>query len=235
MKKTNRFVIWDFDGTLAQRIGGWSGALLAVLKKKDPSTTVTVEQLRPYLQAGFPWHAPEIGHSGLSPADWWAEMLPVFGRAFRSVGVEAAAARDLARQVRAAYLDLRAWRRFDDATSTLQSLSQQGWRHVLLSNHVPELPRLLDHLELSAHFAAVFNSAQTGWEKPNGHAFRLAADWIRAQGKSAAPVQVWMVGDSLSSDIRGAQEAGLPAILVHASAPGVPCSETLAGLLKILV
>ena len=236
MKTQNRFLMWDFDGTLAKRNGGWAGALLSVLQKYDPATPVTAAQIEPYLQSGFPWHAPEILHSDLSADEWWTEMLVVFGRAFRSVGVDSAVARNLARQVRLSYLELSNWQRYEDAIPTLRSLSDQGWCHILLSNHVPEMPKLLDHLGLTSYFAVVFNSAQTGWEKPNGHAFRLAQDWISAQVKPGAIITTWVIGDGISSDIYGAQEAGLPAILVHTSPPkpGIPFSDNLAGLMKLL-
>lgn len=140
MKKNNRFLIWDFDGTLARRIGGWSGALVSVLEKNDPGTQITIENIRPYLQSGFPWHAPEIAHPDLSPEDWWQDMLVVFSRAFRSVGVDSTIAKSLARKVRSAYLKSSAWQCYDDAIPTINALSALGWQHILLSNHVPELP-----------------------------------------------------------------------------------------------
>ena len=57
-----KFIIWDFDGTLAHRPTGWTGALLETLSELHPMHQIIADQLRPHLQAGFPWHVPEIVH-----------------------------------------------------------------------------------------------------------------------------------------------------------------------------
>lgn len=217
-----KFMIWDFDGTLAWRPGGWAGAVLAVLRQHAPDTTLTTEQVSTYLQSGFPWHAPENPHPGLSPAEWWEDMQPVFVRALRSAGVRNGQAAAMAREIRPAYLDPSAWMRYEDAIPTLEALAARGWSHILLSNQAPELPTLLDQLGLSSYFETVFNSAQTGYEKPNPKAFREVLDWT---GPGAV---VWMVGDNFGVDILGALETGLPGILVRHPHPDAPMyCETL--------
>jgi len=204
-----RYLIWDFDGTLAFRNGGWTGALLQVLKEAHPGLPVTPEQIRPYLQSGFPWHAPENDHPGLSADEWWEDLSTVFIRAFRAAGLKNNDAFTLAPRVRAVYLDPREWQCYPDTLKTLKSLASCGWKHILLSNHTPELPALLKHMRLTQHFSAIFNSAETGYEKPNPKAFRQVQDWM---GPSPT---AWIIGDSYSSDIAGARQAGLPGILVH--------------------
>jgi putative hydrolase of the HAD superfamily len=222
-------LIWDFDGTLGQRSGGWTGALQAVLAQHAPELAVTAGQIRPFLQAGFPWHAPENVHPGLSAAEWWEELTPLFVRAFRGVGVESRRARELASQVRGAYLDLSAWSLFPDALPALEQLARAGWQHVLFTNHVPELEPLLDALGLSGRFTACFNSALTGVEKPNQKAFRAVLDWI---GPGA---RVWMIGDNYTADILGAGEAGIPALLVRKPNPGAQFyCDTLAEISAIV-
>jgi putative hydrolase of the HAD superfamily len=44
-----RFVIWDFDGTLAWRPGLWSGCLLETLDEKEPGHSFLRDDLVPYL------------------------------------------------------------------------------------------------------------------------------------------------------------------------------------------
>ncbi len=215
-KSQKKYLIWDFDGTLASRPGGWAGAVLTVLRRSTTGIETTTEQIRPFLQSGFPWHAPENAHPGISPNDWWEDLQPVLMRAFRGVGVKNGQCMDLARQVRTVYLDPLGWQRFNDTTPALEALSAKGWKHILLSNHVPELPILLDRLELSNRFAAVFNSAETGYEKPNPKAFRNVLDWIGPDAKA------WVIGDSYTSDILGASEVGLPGILVRKAHPKAP-------------
>lgn len=225
----NKYLIWDFDGTLAWRPGGWTGALLTVLRESHPQLKVPSGQIRPYLQSGFPWHAPENPHPGLSANDWWEDMQPVFARAFRSVGVENGEALSLARDVRQAYLDPLCWQRYKDSLPVLETLTARGWKHILLSNHSPELALLVDRLGLTEHFIAMFNSGETGYEKPNPKAFRQALEWIEPGSTT------WMIGDSFGSDILGALEIGLPGILVRNPHPDAPMyCATLVELIEKL-
>ena len=213
---SQKYLIWDFDGTLAWRPGGWTGALLKVFNNHAPNDPVTTEQIRPYLQSGFPWHAPEIAHVGMTPTEWWEELMPVFTRAFRGLGISTLLACEYAQEVKNVYLEPSAWRRYNDTFTALEMLSTWGWKHILLSNHVPELSVLLDQLELSAYFTRVFNSAETGYEKPNPKAFHQVMDWMGPDADR------WVIGDSINSDILGAQEVDLPAILVRKPHPDAP-------------
>ncbi len=203
-------ILWDFDGTLANRDGMWSGALLETIARFEPSVACELETFRPYMQAGFPWHTPEIGHEHLVTADdWWEELFPIFRRAFRVAGLSSDRAIALSREVRSIYLDPKGWTVFADVVPTLAALRAAGWSHAILSNHVPELSSLTEALGLRPHFEAVFSSAAIGYEKPHEFAFRRALDDL------GNPSTVWMVGDSYNADIVGARRAGLPAILVR--------------------
>jgi FMN phosphatase YigB (HAD superfamily) len=84
-----------------------------------------------------------------------------------------------------------------------------GWTHLVLSNHVPELPGILHNLGLDGHLHQIFNSAESGYEKPHPRAFDAVL------GAVAGAEAAWMVGDNLESDVRGAEAVGLPAILVR--------------------
>lgn len=83
-----KYLIWDFDGTLAyHRRGLWGGVLLDLLSEAAPDLRVRREDIRPHLAAGFPWHAPERAHPELdTPEKWWDDLNPVFERAFIAVG-----------------------------------------------------------------------------------------------------------------------------------------------------
>jgi putative hydrolase of the HAD superfamily len=225
------YVIWDFDGTLGYRDGGmWSGTLLEILADERPDINATVEMLRAHVGRGYPWHTPERPHpEWQSAADWWEAMLPVLQRALTGVGVPEAQAAGLVRQFPARYTELARWRLFSDTLPTLTALSAAGWRHVVLSNHVPELPRIIAHLGLDAHLEALFNSAQTGYEKPHPQAFRAVLDFI-------GPVDaVWMIGDNPRADIAGAAAHGIPGILVRTTHPDVSlCCADLAQIPALL-
>jgi putative hydrolase of the HAD superfamily len=214
-----KYLIWDFDGTLGTRINRtWRGVLLEMLDAEVPGHAATEELLRPYLQTGFPWHTPLEPHVEItSSGAWWDRLDPVFERAFAAAGCTPAQAAHLAHRVRLVLPDPTQFRLYDDVLPALDRLSAGGWRHILLSNHVPELRQIVEHLGLMARLSHFFNSAETGYEKPHPQAFRIALDTV------GLAEQVWMIGDTMEADIAGAQAAGLPAILVRRFADGAPC------------
>lgn len=210
-----RFLIWDFDGTLGYRVGRWSSALHSVLEEAMPGHDYARETLSAQLRRGFPWHTPEVPHPELSsPDSWWDALLPVFIRAFEAGGIDPAASRALAGRVREAYVDPLQWRLFDDAVPVLRDLSSRGWKHLILSNHVPELPEILHGLGLDEHLLRVFNSAESGYEKPHPRVFDGVLDTVAGAGAA------WMVGDDPEADVWGAEAVGLPAILVRGQKRG---------------
>lgn len=209
MSNSQKTILWDFDGTLIQ-FASWRGALMAVLDELEPGHNIDQEQIRPFLRDGFPWHKPDEPHLHLSTPDaWWANLEPLFMRAYQGVGFTAERAQILAKHVRKHMLDPGRYIMFDDTMPVLKCLKENGWRNVILSNHMPELPDVVKALELSRYIDACFVSAITGYEKPNPQAFRLVLESINY------PEIIWMVGDNLLSDIKGAEAMGIPAILVH--------------------
>jgi putative hydrolase of the HAD superfamily len=211
---TDQFLIWDFDGTLAFRPGNWTGVVCDVVAVERPDAGMTPDRLRPHLQSGFPWHEPDIVRKPCSADRWWSELLPVLARAVQSAaGLDAPEARRLVKGVRAAYTDAKSWQVFDDVLPALARLRDRGWSHIVLSNHVPELPQLVEALGLSDFIAAVYCSACTGVEKPHRKAFETVfALYPGAQSG-------WMIGDSWRADVQGALAVGMRAILVRSEHP----------------
>ena len=212
-----KYLIWDFDGTLGFRQNGmWSAALLEILLREKPELHVTLEQIRPFLQSGFPWHHPDQPHTEIKTAEqWWNALDKVFEQAFLGVGVSPREVEYLSKQVRSVYVLPGSWRLFDDVLPTLERLSVAGWTHLVLSNHTPELPQIMRFLQLDEHISSLFNSAETGYEKPHPQAYLTL---LASLDRSAT---TWMIGDNMSTDVSGAEAAGIPAILVrkyHANA-----------------
>lgn len=223
-----RAVLWDFDGTLATRTGGWSGCLVEVLDAVAPGHGVAVDAVRPGLRSGFPWHTPDVGHAHPTPDAWWAALAPLLAGAVCGGGVPPEVGEAVAAAFRTAYVDPARWTVYDDVLPALADLSE--WRHVIVSNHVPELPSLVSALGLDGYFDAVVTSATVGWEKPRAEIYRAAL------ALAGDPETVWMVGDNVVADVRGAEAAGIPAILVRAADPGVARScPSLAGVVPYLV
>lgn len=207
-------VLWDFDGTLGERPGMWGGCMLEVLDERQSGHGVAPGSLRPFLHDGFPWHAPQLAHPELSTSDaWWERIEPLLARGYGGVGISEERAKSLARLARERYVEAKHWQLFDDVVPVLSHLRTLGWRHVVLSNHVPELAVIMTHLGLDGLIEATVNSAESGYEKPHPEAFALAR---RVAGD---PETIWMVGDNPVADIEGAETAGIPAILVRRDAP----------------
>lgn len=226
---TEGVVLWDFDGTLAQRPGLWSQVLVDLLDDVAPEHGVTREDLRPYLRGCFPWHHPERPHPELNDADaWWRQMTERMAEAYRAVGVDASLAGQLAARVRSHYLDAAAWEVFDDVRPVLERLQRQGWSHVVVSNHVPELDQLVGRLGLGGLVETVVSSAAVGYEKPHPAIFEHA---LRAAGQ---PKVVWMIGDSVEADVGGAEALGIPAILVRSDGAAQRRAADLEGAAAIL-
>ena len=223
------YLIWDFDGTLGYRDGGWSKACVDVVRNASVCCDISVEDIRPHLQDGFPWHRPSKPHTDITTADdWWEELYPVFRKSFEANGIETADAVALSREVRRTYVECD-WNVFDDVDPALSDLSSSGWSHVVLSNHVPELPSIIGHLELDDHFEEVYTSAAVGYEKPHPAAFELVVSTLEDEST------VWMIGDSYRADVKGAATVDIPAILVRNNHPGVEwVCESLASVGQIV-
>ncbi|MBN1177404.1 MAG: HAD-IA family hydrolase [Dehalococcoidales bacterium] len=209
MTSTKPTIIWDFDGTLVY-FASWRIALMDALDEYEPGHGVDEEQIRPFLKDGFPWHRPDEPHTHLNtPEAWWTALEPFFIGAYRGVGLKHERSCEIAGQVRKHMCDPQRYTLYEDTMLTLATLKEKGWRHIILSNHMPELPDVIRSLGLTRYIDMCFTSAVIGYEKPNLQAFRIALEG------ADYPETVWMIGDNPVSDVKGATAAGIPAILVH--------------------
>jgi putative hydrolase of the HAD superfamily len=227
----NRVVLWDFDGTLAWREGLWSGCVLEVLDEREPHHSGTLPAIRAALSGRFPWHRHQLAHPELAEADaWWEAITPLMVEGIAACGVEERRARELAPAVRERFVDgTRVWRLFDDTPDALSRTAAAGWRNVILSNHVPELPTLVATLGLDGLVEEVFTSAVTGFEKPHREAFELALSHC------GDPEERWMVGDNPQADVAGAEALGIPAILIRSVAAAPLTAPDAASAATLIV
>lgn len=126
------------------------------------------------------------------------------------------------------------YRLYDDALPTLDALRSKGYKMGIISNHEWGLPGLITGLGLAPYFDAVVSSARVGYRKPHPEIFRLILDDL---GGSAG--ETLMIGDSISSDVKGAIRMGMSVVLVdrdNTSTPvdGVPVVDKLSDLLEFL-
>lgn len=209
VRKAPPTIFWDFDGTLVTG-PGWAKIMVRVLDVHYPGHSITAEQIRAFLLEGFPWHNPERYHPELgNPTAWWSFVEAILTHAYQGVGYDSSEAKKLAQSAHRFMLDPGGYSTFEDTLPALRRLSDLGWRHFILSNHFHELTDLLDKLPMKQFIHECISSAITGYEKPNPKAFALALD------RAGHPEQVWMIGDNLSADVRGAEVVGIPAILAR--------------------
>lgn len=217
------YIIWDFDGTLAHRPGRWSGALYEILQQYHPGHQIDIDDIRQQLRDGFPWHDYQSPHTEICGADeWWERLSLKFIGVYEQLGYPPAISMGLASKVRGIYTDLNHWHLYHDTVPVMETLSQRGWTHIILSNHVPELTAIVQHLGLERYIHQIFNSAETGYEKPHPMAFNLVQMHIDQVE------QIWMIGDSPVADVAGAEAVGISAILARKD------DEPLSQVLDIL-
>jgi putative hydrolase of the HAD superfamily len=202
-----------------------------ILDEYEPGHNINSENMRPFLREGFPWHNSEVPHTHITTSDeWWQTLEPVFIKCYMGVGYYPDRAAYLAQQVREYIIKPERYTLYEDALSVLTELKEKGWRHIILSNHIPELPQILNALALTPYIDYCLTSGATGYEKPNPQAFNIALE------TAGNPHDAWMVGDNLTTDIFGAEAAGIPAILVHTppTEDARYCAATLTDVIKIV-
>jgi putative hydrolase of the HAD superfamily len=206
----HRTLFWDFDGTVAERAGMWTGTFISILERNG-YCGIKKEDIRPFLNYGFPWHSPATPHSSfLGAHTWWEYHEKYFSTIFARFGISDENRLSLASQVRQEYLNPSQWTVFPDVRPTLTSLSQSGCRHFICSNHVPELEDLMVALGVRDLFEDVFTSGKIGYEKPNPKFFEHVLVSTKSDPKDCV-----MIGDSYEADVAGALLANIAPILVR--------------------
>jgi len=211
---STKTIIWDFDGTLVLHEGLWSGTIMVALDELIEHHDISIDYIKPFLSTGFPWHEAEKAHPELSSLSaWWNRMEGYFKTIFEKLGIDDKDALALAKKTHEIYIDEKRYKIFPSTIETLDRLKKSGWRNVILSNHVPELPDIVSKLGFSNVIEECFTSALIGYEKPNFMAFQYVLDYLHQ------PEICVMVGDSMTADIKGAANAGIVPILLHTTPP----------------
>jgi putative hydrolase of the HAD superfamily len=105
--------------------------------------------------------------------------------------------------------DPTSWTPLPDAHSVLQRLRDNDLKLGIISNFDARLYRILEGLDLRRFFDTVTISSEAGYAKPAG---RIFASALAALGVASG--EAVHIGDSEQMDVRGAQDAGLRAILI---------------------
>lgn len=111
-----------------------------------------------------------------------------------------------------------------ETTAIADELRAAGIRTAILTNGTDTIPAEAVALNLTAHFDAVFNSAEIGWAKPDERAFRHALDALELPA-----AEVFFTDDS-PDKLAGAADIGMPTYL-FTGASGLRAALREAGVL----
>jgi REG-2-like HAD superfamily hydrolase len=101
------------------------------------------------------------------------------------------------------------WVDYPETKGVLQDLRKRGFTLGVVSNATGLVNKVLDNLGLSKDFEFVIVSDEVGVNKPSAKIFLMAA-----AKAGTSPNRMLFIGDKLSTDVRGAVDAGMNAILV---------------------
>lgn len=206
---SKKYILWDFDGTLAFNPTLWSSALTTLFRRHGIETPSANDAFH-ILQTGFPWHQPEIPHHKLFDGRTWWEY---FGKLIESKLIAIGVPNDSATKVSCGFRDEIIYRSgyslYDDVIPALERTKKAGFSNVILSNHFPEIDQIIGQLGVLDRFEEVFTSGTIGYEKPHPKI------WKHAMSLLGNPAKAVMIGDNFEADIKGASSQGIPAILVR--------------------
>jgi len=203
-----KYILWDFDNTLAYREGMWAQTIFDLLLENGHNN-VDLKEISKQLTTGFPWHSSEISHKEfLKGASWWEYMNVYFSNIIKKLGFNDLISKSISEKIKDKYLETKYWHVYDDVVPCLVQLIRNGYEHIIVSNHVPELEKLVGELGLRQYFTSIYTSAKIGYEKPNIEIFRKVINQLDSS-------DITMIGDSYHADIQGALNAGIAAILVR--------------------
>jgi putative hydrolase of the HAD superfamily len=229
-------LIFDLDDTLVVEEASAEAAFIKAGEAAsakyglDPRTLHTsVRKTCRELWYGFPSH-PYCKRIGISSWEgMWAEFTgpdpelkplrdwaPAYRTeswrlALRTLGVDDA---ELAAELAEAFPRLRRTMHvvYPDTVRTLERLSKSH-SLGLLTNGAPDLQRRkIEGAGLAGYFDQALISGEVGIAKPDRRVFDMLLDWL-----ASTVERTLVIGNSLSTDVQGAQQAGMRAIWVNRS------------------
>ncbi|MBI2886094.1 MAG: HAD-IA family hydrolase [Chloroflexi bacterium] len=225
-------ILFDFGGTLADIVPTHEWLFIRPCREYgielDPARVIEAQDLgwEPYLTPQGPAHP----HASRDRVDFARFKSTLLAQRLRSMGVDGPV-EAIAARVYELDTQPEMYRAFDDAVPTLVTLRERGYSLAILSNHEWDLPDLVAGLGLAPYFSAIVTSARVGYRKPHPRMYQQA---LAALG--ARPEQALMVGDSMASDVAGAERLGMRAVLLdrHGTLGGTPRVAVISRLTALL-
>lgn len=156
------------------------------------------------------WLWPQLRDGSVpSKADYyyWAEYLKAL---VERVRVPDAKQQEIVAALAERFKEISTWSRvFPGAVEYLQALHARGYILGVISNSLGLIERQLRQVGLADCFEFIVDSHYVGFEKPHPEIFRQGLERSGCQ-----PDEAFFVGDLYSTDIGGAQNAGLAGVLM---------------------
>ena len=222
-----RAVLFDFDGTLGYYRP--SHLELYVTAAAECGVHADLQSLRSAVDTGWsPWETPDgVDHSahsadeqafGAIRAQLHLERYAAAGVIGTADALRAAAVRLVEIEAAPEHFGL-----FEDTIAALERVRAAGMRAYIVSNHIWQLPEVVEALGLGGLVEEVLTSARVGYRKPHPAIFRAAAAVAREEAAA-----LLYVGDHMANDVEGARAAGMHAVLIDRSgAARAASAETL--------
>ncbi len=205
-------VLFDLGSTLMYFDGHWpsvfrqaSGVLVQELRKAgfpvDPATFPAL--YRQHMDAVY--RDREADFTEYTTQQALSVLLEKMGYARADDG-------QLAPAIQAMYAVHQAyWQLEEDTLPTLEQLRGQGYRLGAISNASDDqdVQTLIDKGGFRSYMEVILTSAAAGIRKPDPRIFRIVLDQMEVE-----PAQAVMVGDTLSADVLGAHNLGMPGIWI---------------------
>ena len=221
----NKVLFWDFDGTLVYSNESFVESLTRALA--DYEYSVEKETVRNFMKNTCSWYMPEKEYTDRTGELWWEDIRKKFS-SFCAVNNISGETKVPVFERFKNYAITYSYKPYEDAGTVLEACRKRGFQNYILSNNFPELRDTVREFHWEHLFTDYFLSTEIGYEKPRTEIFDYALE------KSGNPEIVFMIGDNPVADIKGAKEAGIPAILVHRNAPDCGADASLKELTDLL-
>ncbi len=203
-------ITFDLDDTLLDQ-AGLSRAIANVCGALAAAGGLDADRLLAANAAAWGDYWPSVESAWVSGSlDRRTLVSEAWGRTLRACGVVDASLVELAIAVEREELRS-AYRLFDDARPAVAAARADGCAVALVTNGESATQReKIDVLGIEGWFDAIVVSGEVGAGKPDPAPFCAA---LAALG--AAPADAWHIGDSLRSDVAGANAAGLTSVWLN--------------------
>ena len=226
-------VLLDVGGTLIESRPSPAAIYADVLSRRGE--TVTEEEVAPAFKAVWTEltleHPPGLDryhHLKGGEWEWWGTFLRrVLDRLGHRTPWEPVLA-----ELFETFADPTLWHVFPEVREVLDELRGRGLRLAVVSNWDARLPTLLADLGLADYFEQLLVSGIEGVEKPAVEIFHRAARRLGVENADCVHI-----GDSPLDDVRGAEAAGMSAVLLDRHrlfADGFVTIEDLRGVYAIV-